>query len=135
MSRRVPSSPPDLWPTHLRLVVLAAERECPPGHAGALGDLISVAITKVPARGIFDPTSRGEHDLFSEIDAIACQYLGMTAARSAWRRALRGARLDLTTRDTLEHAALQLQGVSDTAYFYAGLAFGLTGASVYGPRF
>lgn len=136
MSRRVSSSrPSDVWPAHLRLIVLASERECPPGHARALTDLLSVAMTKVPARGIFDPTSRGEHDLFADIDAIASQHLGMTAARSGWRRALRGARLDLTTRDKVEHAAMRVQGVSDTAYFYAGLAFGLAGVSVYGHRF
>ena len=51
MSRRMPSSyPPDEWPPYLRLIVLAAERECPPGHAGALRDLASLALTKVPAR-------------------------------------------------------------------------------------
>ena len=135
MSRRMPSSyPPDEWPPYLRLIVLAAERECPPGHAGALRDLASLALTKVPARGIFDPTSRGEHDLFGAIDAIATHHLGMAAARSAWKRAVGSARLDLEVRDRVEQAALQVQGVSETAYFYTGLAFGLTCVAVYRQR-
>ena len=135
MSRRTPSfRPPDHWPSHLRLVILAAEQECPGGHADALRDLTSLAMTKVPARGIFDPTSRGEHDLFAEIDGIASRHLGMGPARATWRRAIRQARLELETRDRVEHAAQQVQGVSDTAYFYAGLAFGLVCVSVFGER-
>jgi hypothetical protein len=132
MNRRTPSSSlPDEWPLQLRLLILAAQRECPAGHAGALRDLISLAVTKVPARGILDPTSRGEHDLFVAIDAIANRHLGLSAARAAWRRAIRGAGLELEVRDRLDHAAQQLQGVSDIAYFYAGLAFGLTCVSLY----
>lgn len=127
MNRRMPSSPlVSEWPLQLRLLILAAERECPAGHAGALRELTSLALTKVPARGIFDPTARGEHDLFAAIDAVASRHLDLGAARAAWRRAVREARLDLQARDRLEHAAQQVQGVSDTAYFYAGLAFGLT---------
>jgi hypothetical protein len=135
MSRRMPSSyPPDEWPPYLRLLVLAAERECPAGHAGALKDLTALALTKVPARGIFDPASRGEHDLFAAIDAVATRHLGMAGARSAWRRAVQGARLELETRDKVERAAQQVQGVSDTAYFYAGLAFGLTCVALFRQR-
>lgn len=127
MSRRMPSSRhDDEWPPHLRLVIRAAERECPDGHAGALGELTSLALTKVPARGIFDPTWRGEHDLFAAIDAVAIRHLGMRRARGAWRRAMREAKLELQARDRLEHAVQHMQGISDTAYFYAGLAFGLT---------
>lgn len=132
MSRRTLSSTSsDKWPPHLRLLILAAERECPRGHARALRELMSLALTKVPARGIFDPTSRGEDELFAAIETIANRHLGMTEARVAWRSALGGAGLELEARDTIEHAVLQVQGVSDTAYFYAGLAFGLACTSVY----
>ena len=105
------------------------ERPC-----GALRDLTALAVTKVPARGIFDPTSRGEQDLFAAIEAIANRHLGRTRARATWGAAVRRARLQLEARDRIERAALQLQGVSDTAYFYAGLAFGLTWISVYRDR-
>lgn len=132
MSRRSPSLlSSDEWPSQLRLLILAAEHECPDGHASALRELMSLALTKVPARGIFDPTSAGEHALFVAIETIAGRHLGMNDARAAWRGALRRARLELEVRDTIEHAALRVQGVSDTAYFYAGLAFGLSCVSIY----
>lgn len=132
MRRRTTLSagPADLS-VHLRHVIRAAERECPIGHAGALRDLTSLALTKVPARGIFDPTTRGEEELFTAIEAIANSHLGRRRARAAWRAAVRRAHLELEARDRIERAALQVQGVSDTAYFYAGLAFGLTWVSVY----
>lgn len=132
MSRRTPSSRmPDEWPPHLQLLIVAAERECPAGHAGALRELLSLAVTKVPARGILDPTSRGEQDLFAAIDAIANRHLGMDAARSAWRRAVRDTALEFEARDRLESAAQRVQCVSDIAYFYTGLTFGLTFVSLY----
>ena len=136
MPRRSPSSTtaaPDL-PAHLRHVFRAAERECPRGHAPALRELTALAVRKVPSRGIFDPTARGDQDLFTAIEVIANRHLGRTRARAAWNTAVRGARLELEARDRIEAAALQLQSVSDTAYFYAGLAFGLTWLSVYRDR-
>ncbi len=132
MSRRSPSSAmlAEL-PLSLRHVIRAAERECPSGHANALREPTSLALTKVPARGIFDPTSRGEHELFTAIESVASSHLGLNRARAAWQGALQQARLELEARDRIERAALQVQGVSDTAYFYTGLAFGLTGLTVY----
>ena len=133
MSRRSPSpARPAEWPFHLRQIMRAAERECPDGHARALVELTALALTKVPARGIFDPTSRGEEELFAAIESVAKSHLGLTTARAAWQGALRGSHLELEARDSLERAALRVQGVSDTAYFYAGLAFGLACLTVYG---
>jgi hypothetical protein len=132
MIRRTPASQPSSgWLPGLDPLIHAVEVECPAGHARALRELASLALTKVPARGIFDPTSRGEHDLFAAIDGVASRHLGMSRARAAWKRAMREARLQLETRDRIEHAAQQVQGVSDTAYFYAGLAFGLVCTAVY----
>ena len=131
MSRRMPSPPTSEWPSQLRLLILAAERECPDGHARALQELMGLALTKVPSRGIFDPTSSGEHVLFAAFESIAKRHLGMDEARAAWRSGLRRSHLELEARDTLEQAALRVQGVSDTVHFYAGLAFGLACASIY----
>jgi len=131
MRRRSPSPSRSGLPAHLRHVIRAAARECPPGHAGALRDLTALAVTKVPARGIFDPAARGEQDLFAAIDTTANRHLGRRGARRGWHRALRASRLDLESRDGIERAAVQLQAISDTAYFYAGLAFGLTWVVVY----
>jgi hypothetical protein len=130
---RVSTETVDL-PAHLRQVIRAARRECPRGHAGALRDLTALAIRKVPARGIFDPTTRDEQDLFRAIETIADRHLGRAPARAAWKTAVRRGDLPLDARDRIERAALQAQAVSDTAYFYTGLAFGLTWLSVYRDR-
>jgi hypothetical protein len=127
------SGPPPEWPPALQWIIRAAERECPRGHAGALRDLTALALHKIPARGLFDPAVRGEEDLFAAIESVARAHLELADARTAWRLALEHAGLDLARRDELEQAAQQMQGVSDTAYFYAGLAFGLTCVYVYRP--
>jgi hypothetical protein len=40
--------------------------------------------------------------------------------------------LPFQRRDDIERAALEIRGIGDTAYYYAGLAFGL--AFAYGYR-
>jgi hypothetical protein len=131
MSRRKPSSVISRdWPAPLGRLIQAAERECPPGHAAALRDLTALALHKVPARGIFDPAARGEHELFVAIERVAQLHLELGDARTTWRHALDAVTPELDRRDELERAALQVQSVSDTAYFYAGLAFGLTYVSL-----
>lgn len=126
------SDVPEEWPGALRLVVAAAERECPPGHAGALRELTAIALRKVPARGIFDPGVHGEEDLFAAIETVAATHLELGDARREWRKALEAGSLTLVQRDGLEQAATHVQNASDTAYFYTGLAFGL--AFVYVHR-
>lgn len=118
-------------PATLRHLIRAAEVECPPGHSKALLELTVLALLKVPSRGIFDPGVRGEDDVFAAIESVARAHLDLSEARAAWRAALDGAALDLDRRDEIERAALQVQSVSDTAYFYAGLAFGLASVCVY----
>jgi hypothetical protein len=119
------------WPPTLRHLIRAAELECPRGHAEALAELTALALRKVPSRGIFDPGAHGEHDVFAAIEAVAEGHLGLASARTAWRAALEGATLPLGHRDDIERAALQVQSISDTAYFYTGLAFGLASLIVY----
>ena len=126
MRRRRSSSEPFAdWPPPLRRLIRAAELECPPGHAEALRELTTLALHKVPARGVFDPAARGEQELFAAIEAVAKTHLDLAEARAAWRSAITAAKLDLDRRDDIERTALQVQSVSETAYFYAGLAFGL----------
>jgi hypothetical protein len=120
------------WPPALRQLVRAAEVECPEGHAAALRELTVLALSKVPSRGIFDPAVRSEQELFTAIDSVAHTHLELSDARDAWRTALRRANLSLEAQDDIEEAALQVQTSSDTAYFYAGLAFAL--AFAYGYR-
>jgi hypothetical protein len=130
--RQSQSATPADWPWTLRWVVQAAEHECPHGHASALRELTALALHKVPARGIFDPAVRGEEDLFAAIESVAKAHLELVEARVVWRNALEAGGVNLEQRNALEEAALQVQSVSDTAYFYAGLAFGL--AFVYVHR-
>lgn len=119
------------WPLPLRQLVSAARTECPSGHADVLTELTVLAIRKIPARGVFDPTTRGEDDLFTAVEAIAIRYLQLDDARAIWRRSLDAADLSFERRDAIESAARQVLDVSDTAYFYAGLAFGLAFACAY----
>jgi hypothetical protein len=130
-SRRPRSETLAEWPLTLRHLIRAAELECPRGHAEALIELTALALRKAPSRGIFDPGANGEHDLFAAIEAVAEGHLDLASARAAWRGALESATLTLDSRDDIERAALQVQSVSDTAYFYAGLAFGLATLCVY----
>jgi hypothetical protein len=124
------AQPADL-PQALRHIMRAAQHECPHGHADALQELTMLAVNKVPGRGIFDPSIRSEEDLYKAIEVVGRKYLELADARAAWRGALDAAALGLERRDDIEHAALQLQAVSDTAYYYAGLAFGLVAVYVY----
>jgi hypothetical protein len=130
--RQSKSAPLADWPWTLRWAIQAAEQECPPGHANALRELTALALHKVPSRGIFDPSVRGEEDLFAAIESVAKAHLELVEARGAWRSALEASDVTFEQRDALQQAALQMQSVSDTAYFYAGLAFGLV--FVYGHR-
>jgi hypothetical protein len=123
--RQSKSAPRADWPWTLRWIIQAAEHECPQGHANALRELSALALNKVPSRGIFDPGVRGEEDLFAAIESVAKAHLELAEARVAWRNALEAGGLNLDQRDGLEQAALQVQSVSDTAYFYTGLAFGI----------
>jgi hypothetical protein len=125
-----PTVSPD-WPFHLRQIIHAARHECPRGHASALMELTALALTKVPARGILDPTVRGEHELFAEVESVANRHLGLRRARRRWRTALLRTGAELEALDEIERAALEVQAISDTAYFYSGLAFGLTFMTLY----
>jgi hypothetical protein len=124
-ARRSGSLVPDDWPIALRLILQAAERECPRGHAASLLDLTTLALHKLPARGLFDPAIRGEEDLFAAIEAVAIRHLSLGDARRSWRTALDAAALPFERRTDIESAALLVQTSSDSAYYYAGLAFGL----------
>ena len=127
-SRREPRA--DLPPPLLQLV-RAAELECPHGHAEALTELTTLAIRKIPARGIFDPAVHGEPELFTAIESVAVRHLALANARTAWRGAIEATELAFAKRDDLERTAQRVLDISETAYFYAGLAFGLAFVCAY----
>ena len=129
--RRSQSALSTRWSPSLLQLIHAAELECPSGHGEALAAFTALALRKVPSRGIFDPGSRDEADLFTAVDAVARKHLGMTRAKKAFRQSFVAARLPFEQQDVIEQAAQQVQGISETAYFYAGLAFGLVFACGY----
>lgn len=89
-------------------------------------------MSKVPSRGIFDPGLRDEPEFYLAIEVIAKTHLGFGKVRAAWRDALKelkAANVGIDARDDVESAALDVAGISDTAYFYTGLAFGLVFAA------
>jgi hypothetical protein len=121
-------------PAPLLHLLHAAELECPHGHAEALTELTTLAIRKIPARGIFDPAVHGEPELFAAIESVAIRHLALATARTAWRAAIDEAELPFAKRDHLERAAQHVLDISETTYFYAGLAFGLAFVCVYRPN-
>ncbi len=133
MRQRQPrSSVPTHWHRALRALIESAARECPHGHAEALRALTALALQKAPARGVFDPGLHGHDDLYSAIEAVAREHLDFAPATRDWRKAIQSAGMKLEQRDDVERAALRLRTASDTAYFYAGLAFGLAYGYVNG---
>lgn len=94
-------------------------------EARALRAFGELARVQMPARGVFAPT---ENELYRVIDAVAAKHLGLAAPMKALRVRLAGVE-PFATRDEIASAANHVRIVSDLAYFYAGLAFGVTFAS------
>src|SRR5262245_1472968 len=124
-----PRDPATDCPLSLRRVIRAAQRECPAGHGETLREMIDMALRLMPARGIFDPAAAGEHEVYAAIEHIAKAHLGLSRSRTRWNKALDAARLELAVRDNIDEARVCLQDKSDSAYYYAGLAFGLVFAT------
>jgi hypothetical protein len=119
------------WSPSLLHLIDAAAVECPPGHGAALAEFTTLAMRKVPARGIFDPGDRSEPELFDSVEAVASRHLGLGRAKKALSASFEAARLPFEQQDAIEQAALEVKGISETAYFYVGLAFGLVFALGY----
>lgn len=93
-----------------------------PGEAAALRAFGELALIQVPSRGALAPN---DDELYDAIDRIARKHLGLRKASKEFHRAT-GAIEPFTKRDEVESAANHIRAVSDMAYFYAGLAFGIT---------
>jgi hypothetical protein len=88
----------------------------------ALRAFAELALKQVPTRGVFAPK---EPDLDKELEAIARKYLDFGTPRKQFFDAT--AKVEpFAMRDQIESAANHLISVSDDAYYYAGLAFGVT---------
>ncbi len=92
------------------------------GESDALRAFGELAASRVPTRGVF---ASSEGDLDMAIDRIAKKHLGLKTPRKEFFDAI--AKVEpFALRDQIETAANHLRSVSDTAQFYAGLAFGIT---------
>jgi hypothetical protein len=100
------------------------------GHGNALQLLGRFATLVVPARGVLAPA---QDDLYKFIDGVTATYLSDSDHRKEFNRLL--AKIEPPeTRHAIEAVFTQAISASDTAYFYAGLAFGITLADLTGRR-
>jgi hypothetical protein len=99
------------------------------GHDAALADLGRWALIRVPTLGVLAPD---ESDTFAAIQEIAVRYLQLDAARAEVNAALVAIE-SFEIRDPIESAYNHLQSVYDKAYYYAGLACGITLMNMNAP--
>ena len=93
-----------------------------PNEARALRAFSDLALKQVPTSGVFAPK---DGHLYKEIERIARKHLDFGRARKNFFDAT-GKVEPFALRDEIESAANHVNSVSDDAYYYAGLAFGVT---------
>jgi hypothetical protein len=99
-----------------------AERHDPEAVALALEAFGSLASWAIPVHGLFVPSN---NDVCAAVERVAQAHLGLEHARRELRKSLRVIEA-FEQRDPIESAYTQVRTVYDEAYFYAGLAFGIT---------
>ena len=92
------------------------------GHDAALLELGRWALVYVPSRGVLAPS---EDHAYKAIQEVAVRHLEYGQARAAFRKALQSIE-SIEQRSEVESAQNWLQSESDDAYYYAGLACGIT---------
>jgi hypothetical protein len=80
------------------------------------------ALWILPIHGVFVPN---DNDVAVIIERIAMRHLGLESARKAFRAALADVE-PLVRREAIESAHGQVRAAAEEAYFYAGLAVGVT---------
>jgi hypothetical protein len=121
MARHHSSKARSLPPLLVRLIE-AAKDSGNNGSAEALRSFGALALIALPTRGVLVPD---DNDIGMLIECGAREHLGLEDAKRAFRRAIKAVEC-FEARDAIESAHNQVQGASDEAYFYAGLAFGVT---------
>ena len=128
MSSHRPTKPGRLSPVLTRLIEAAeqhgqdAEGRDLKGAARALREFGGVALWVLPIHGVFVPN---HNDVSMIVERVAAQHLGLKEARAEFRNALETVE-PFERRDPVEAAHGHVRGVAEEAYFYAGLAFGVT---------
>jgi hypothetical protein len=96
------------------------------GHDAVLTELARWALVSVPSRSVLAPA---DDHAYKSIQEAAMRHLQYGDARQALRKALSSVE-SLERRDAIESAQNWVQLVSDDAYYYAGLACGVTLAHI-----
>jgi len=76
----------------------------------------------LPIHGVFVPN---DADVSVAVERVALRHLGLDTARKAFRTAITGVE-PFVRRDAVETAHNRVLTVAEEAYFYAGLALGIT---------
>ena len=92
------------------------------GSASALRAFAELAAVEVPARGAF---AADNPELYQPIEAVANRCLRFVRARRQFSTATAQVD-DLELREKIPSTAIDVQSVGARAYFYAGVAFGVT---------
>lgn len=98
------------------------------GAAEALQELGALALWAMPIHGVFVANN---NDVSVIIERIARQHLDLGQARRKFREAVKVVE-PFAQHDPIESAHNDALAASEEAYFYAGLAFGLTLADCSG---
>jgi hypothetical protein len=109
-------------PHALVRLIHAAEDSGNRDSAGALRELGQLALTTIPNQGVF---VAHDNDIEMAIEGIARSHLGLGEARREFRDATRVIE-SFKQRDPIESAHHHIESVNDEAWFFAGLAFGVT---------
>jgi hypothetical protein len=109
-------------PHALVRLIHAAEDSGNHDAAGALREFGQLALTTIPNQGVF---VADDNDIEMAIEGIAQSHLGLGEARREFREAARVIE-SFKQRDPIESAHHHIESVNDEAYFFAGLAFGVT---------
>jgi hypothetical protein len=125
LSRRLLREEENLPPLLVRVIAAAAVAG-DKGHASALCAFGRLALVEVPGRGVLAPCNPGVQ---RAIEELARAHLGMDDARKELRDALAEVE-PFARRDAIESAHNHVGSVSDETYFYVGLAYGITLATL-----
>jgi hypothetical protein len=132
MSPRRSTKPERLSPVLTRLIEAAeqhgedAEGRDITGAARALREFGSAAQWVLPIHGVFVPN---DNDVSVIVERVAREHLGLDEARAEFRKALEIIE-PFDRRDPIESAHGEVRRVTEEAYVYAGLAFGVTLSTV-----
>ncbi len=129
VSRRGTAKPTHLVPALARLIEAAEQRGGDvEGRdllrvARALREFGELAWWIQPIHGVFVPN---DDEISTIVERVAARHLGLTEVRTAFRKAVQDIE-PFERRDAIESAHNHVRAIAEDAYFYAGLALGITG--------